>query len=232
MAANEDFTTYDVTEETGSTFTITPSRVSWVTLSRTDTSHVSDSKGANYFDGDFVHEFEMEYSNDGGFAVIAHWGLANVQKDIKSIEDDADDGVFLMHVATSYRIAAFEGGSGPLGIISDLDEDTHYYVRIVRDDDGGVNNQGRITAYVFTGGFDDTLIGSNFVDFTAHYDFEYVYACTSYDSDDNITVDGFTENLDLHAKQDYTREDISSLASDDTNLGTDFSTSDYTDVAS
>ena len=233
MALKENFTTYDVTDGTGSTYTVTSSRVSWNDMARTETSHVSDSKGANYFDGDFIHEFEMEFSDlVGSGNVVSHWGLANVQKNMASIMNDKDDAEWFYHYSTYFYVDCVDGGDITESESLTLEAGTHYYVRIIRDDDGGSNNAGQVTAYVFKVSFDGTLVGSISAEHTIQHDFEYIYASLSYnDSTGGHSVDGFTENLDLYARQDYTREDSSALASDDTNLSTNFSTSDYIDVA-
>jgi hypothetical protein len=233
MALNEDFTTYDVTDG-GSTYTVTASRVTYDDMERGETSHVSKDIGSGFFNADFVHEFEMEMSNlVGGSNMAAHWGMANVQKDMKSVEDDGDDAEWFYHHTANFYVACVDAGVSDVSSALLLTQGTHYYVRITRDDDGGSNNAGLVTADVFTGGFDQTLVGSISAEHTTQHDFRYVYASASHSGFvGGQSSDGFTENLDLHPTQNYTREDSSALASNDTDLSTDFSTSDYKDVAS
>lgn len=202
--AYEDFTTYTEVDP-GNDITVDSStKVSWVDLQARDiTAHLYKDKGIDYFSGDFTHKFEVQFSNVANITQMAFWALANSVGDIedwKSANEDAHmfniyddtenlDLYILENGATVYdRWAA----PGPLA-------STTYFIEIVRDDDGGANNTGRLTAYIRTGSHTGTLQDTLVVDCSAgeQNDFRYLYAVQTRDTANPGGVDGFTQNLDI-----------------------------------
>lgn len=199
--AYEDFTAYNETDE-GTNVTVITNKVSWSDLDRDETSHVSISKGAAHFSGDFEHKFEIQYSDVVSNPQVIWWMLANRQADEKTLRTDDETYVHLHHYRNDYiRIQIIEGGSirGNDSFVTPV-SGTTYYITLSRDDDGGANSTGRYTVEIrtesHTGTLVDTLIADCSVD--EQNDFEYIFALASYD--DNTTphtADGFTQNLDL-----------------------------------
>lgn len=203
--ATEDFTTYDETDE-GTNVTVIAAKVSWVGVDRDETSHVSDSKGVNHFSGDFTHKFEFQASNMDNSAQYSHWALANAQADSKTLVDASADFYHFRsrNAAGTYQLRLFvvENGSGTNDEWTGGAEGTTYFVTISRDDDGGANNTGQLTAEIHTGDYHPGGVHKDLltVDCSAgeQNDFEYAFGFMSYD--DNTTSragDGFTQNLDL-----------------------------------
>ncbi len=200
--AFEDFTTYDETDE-GSTVTVTSSKVSFTSLTRDEEAHVSDSKGTAHFNGDFTHQFECEVTASSGFNVTTFWGLANVQADLKTIIDASGDAIVFNAQVTvpQFYLQIVENGTPNSNNSVNLTKGTRYYVTITRDDDGGVNNTGRVIAFIRTGSHGGALFDTLLVDCGVgeQNDFEYVYGLMSFDDGvGGITMDGYTENLDLN----------------------------------
>jgi hypothetical protein len=201
--AYEDFTTYTEVDA-GSDITVDSAvKVSWSDLyTRQDTGYLYKDKGVNHFDGDFTHKFECICSSKIGDALLAFWMLSNTVGDVKDAEDANDD--FLVFTQSGHTITLYlriyENGS-----VVDSDSwacslATLYYVEIVRDDDGGVNNTGRVTAYIRTGSHSGSLQATLTADCSAgeQNDYRNVYAVATYDYDVGLSVAaGYTQNLDL-----------------------------------
>lgn len=195
----EDFTTYDETDEVGNV-TVISSKVSWATLSRNHTSHVSRSKGSNHFRRDFEHLFEIQLSNVVSSPVICFWALANVQLDLKALRDAGGDGAQLLHYQSArLELHVLENGSYTRDIWASASANTTYYVTLARDDDGGANSTGQYTAEIRTGSHTGTLKDTLTVDCAAgeQNDFEYIFGLMSYDDNSPSWADGFTQNMDL-----------------------------------
>lgn len=201
--AYEDFTTYDETDE-GDNVTVIASKVSWVSLTRGESSYVSKSKGSNHFSGDFTHQFVCNFSDRFSYALVGAWALANVQNDLKGIVDSSGDGLFFGQESSAlvFKLYTVENGSLNGDISITFTASTDYYVTIVRDDDGGANSTGQITATIRTG----SHVGSVFDILTVdcgvgeQNDFEYIYGLQGYDSGSGGagSISGYTENLDLN----------------------------------
>jgi hypothetical protein len=96
-----------------------------------------------------------------------------------------------------------ENGSLSIDENNLFEDGVWHYIRIVRDDDGGVNGTGQLKAYIATcdyddngGALEDTLV----LDCGAgeQNDFRYIYAMATYnDVTPNYTIDGGIANLNL-----------------------------------
>lgn len=199
--AIENFTTYDETDE-GSNVTIIASKVSWNDLARTHTSHVSDSKGAGHFSGDFEHKFEFQFSDRVNDPIAVPWALANAQLNSKALADAGADAAFFWQYRDGLRVRLLENGAFNDSLVFVGVDGTLYFVTIKRDDDGGVNNTGQLTAEIHTGDYHPagTHVDLLTVDASAgeQNDFEYIFGLMTYDDNSGgNTIDGFTQNLDL-----------------------------------
>lgn len=204
--AYEDFTTYTEFDESGDITVDSATKVSWVNLkSIQDTGYLYKDKGVNHFSADFTHKFEIQFSNVTDTAVLFNWMLANAIGDWRDLyvadEDFYAFGVYYANENLQMRI--IEGG-----VITDDDTwltpgpqaSTTYYIEMVRDDDGGVNSTGRLTAYIRTGSHSGVLQDTLVVDCSVgkQNDYRYLYAMATDDSGSGTSsIDGFTQNLDI-----------------------------------
>lgn len=198
--AYENFETipYDETDES-TNITLAGTKVSWAQLRRKDTSHVSDSKGANHFSGDFEHKFKVQFSNRVDTPLVCFWALANAQLNFKALIDSSANAAVFHHYGTTLYLRALENGSLNDALTYTGLDSTTYYITLSRDDGGGTNNTGQYVAEIritsHSGELKDTLT----VDCSEgeQNDFEYIFGCMSYDDNYDGDTDGFTENLDL-----------------------------------
>ncbi|KKN32399.1 hypothetical protein LCGC14_0814170 [marine sediment metagenome] len=198
-----DFTTFTEVDP-GADITVAASKVTFTNvLGRQDTFYVYKDMGAGYFNGDFTHRFEIEFSSVGDGTLIDFWGLANSINDRKGVVDASEDGIYLwvFDDTESVRLGVIEDG------VQTSDEwsqpgpqaNTTYYITVTRDDGGGVNGTGRITAEIRTGSHAGALQDTLTVDCGVgeQNDFRYLYAGGSYDDNSTAnTASGFIQNLD------------------------------------
>ncbi len=203
--AIEDFTTYTEVDP-NSKITVASSKVSWDDLSRNEEAYVYKEMGYHFFDSDSTHKFKMQFGDYGnGYSCFAaHWALSEHIDDICGLQTSGYSGVVLFEYNYDYRIylRIIDQGSPTTDTWSGAEKDTLYYVTITRDKDGGANNSGRYTAYICTGGYygeggnlEDTLQVDS--QLGAPVDWTYIYACNTYNDGSSMTVDGWTEDLDL-----------------------------------
>lgn len=206
--AYEDFTTYTEFDE-GSDVTVdSAAKVSWVLFRpRYSTYYLYKDKGVNHFSGDFNHKVECYFSvmyYDWPF--YAHWMIANIVGDMKDVADAAGDAhvlrVYDPKTGSKYfQLVIIENGVATADTSIEVSLSTLYFVEIVRDDDGGANNTGRLTAYIRTGSHTGVLIDTLVVDSSVgeQNDFRYIYALASYDTSSNYSTwaTGYTQNLDI-----------------------------------
>lgn len=204
--ANEDFTTYTETDP-NSHISKTSSKVTWTGLSNDEDAYVYKDKDVDHFNGDFVHQFEIEFSGVSGTPIGVHWAVANLVNDREAIRLGGN------MIGFSWEYTAAHGYGFHLfcldGEIVGYDWDgwdaespsTKYYITIQHDWDGGVNSTGRTTAWIRTGSQSGVLQATLIVDRgeDAAATFRYIYACQSCDKEMSTGINGFTENLNLSA---------------------------------
>lgn len=194
-AGYENPQTYDETD-VGNVITIdSATKVSWVDIDRDEARHVSDSKGAAHFGGDFAHKFECYYENEAGASLVVHWQLANSQTDWAAQITNTEDFV-LFYVFGSdddCYVRVYENGvsidddmwgdfnTGTLWFITATRTDaTKTYVFDIRDDGHAEPIHDTLT-----------IVANNALDF------EHVFFVNSYHDDNANPIDGYTQNLDL-----------------------------------
>ena len=198
----ENFTTYTEVDPGNDITVDSATKVSWVDFrTRVDTAYLYKDKGLNHFNGDFNHKFEIQ--DVAGYRSLGcHWALTKSVKDYEAIVVANEDGLFFFNYNDSYNLylRIVENGSLLSDVWAGNLASTTYFIEIVRDDDGGANNTGRLTAYIRTGSHTGVLKDTLVIDSSAgeQNDFQYVFAVTSADNNDNLnTSDGYTENLDI-----------------------------------
>lgn len=203
--AYEDFTGFTEFDEGGDVTVDSATKVSWAVLrSRFETAYLYKDKGVDHFSGDFTHKFEVQFSGHSGAIYSHYWMLANSIGDAKAIADAGGDALtfFLYGSGEDFYLRIFEnGGMGDDDYWNAGVASTTYYVEIVRDDDGGVNNTGRLTAYIRTGSHSGALQDTLIADCAAgeQNDFRYLYAVATYNDGGSSAYysSGFTQNLDI-----------------------------------
>jgi hypothetical protein len=199
--AIENFTGYDETDE-GDNVTRIASKVSWDDLDRDESSHVSDSKGAGHFSGDFEHKFECLWENHVGYGLVFYWALANVQEDWKTIDNASGDAQGFAFENENLGIYTLENGGVDSDVYETPAESTLHYITVARDDDGGANGTGQITVEIHEGDYHPAGTHKDLLTIDCgageQNDFEFVFGLMSFDDGTpNNTVDGYTQNLDL-----------------------------------
>ena len=169
----EDFTTYTEVDN-GADISKTASKITATAArSRQDQFYVYKDMGAGFFDGDFTHQFEIEFSSVGGNSVVAFWMLSNSVKDFYGVVNGSEDGIVFNlyddNPGEDLSLKVVENGSATTDTWSNPgpQASTTYYITITRDDDGGVNNTGRITAEIRTGSHAGALQDTLTVDCSA-----------------------------------------------------------------
>jgi len=200
----EDFTTYTETDP-NSRITKTSSKVTWTALTSGEKAWVAKFMGNDYFNGDFIHQFECEFSDPVWPAPSIFWTVADgpgfrdrANSSLNWYISFAWDDTIL---GAGFHLKCHRWADGP----TDYDvwegavASTRYYVTIQHDWDGGVNGTGRTTAWIRTGSHSGTLRATLSVDrgVGGQLAMDYIYACQTQDDEDEGYVSGFTENLDL-----------------------------------
>lgn len=207
QAGYEDFTTFTEVDEGGNITIDSATKVSWSgLLSRDKTGYVYKDYTANHFDGDFTHQFEIQFSNVGDAQVGIFWMLASSVGDLVDIMTANEDACafYVYDNAESLNLRFYEAGSAAdqdSWIAHGPQASTTYYVNVTRDDDGGADSTGQLVFYIRTGSHVGVLQDTLTVDASAgeQNDYQYGYVCATYDDSGNAnTTDGFTQNLDLN----------------------------------
>lgn len=205
--AYEDFTTYDEADE-GNNVTVISSKVSWVGLTEKETSHVSDSKGAAHFNGDFEHLFECQFLNTTLNPEFGFWALTNSQNDKTTLITISEDFVVFQQFTNSYFMFQnyINGNMNAQDYWDSASESTTYYITLNYDRDGGANGTGQYIAEIRTGSHLGTLQDTLTVDCPVggQHDYEYIFGLIGNDvgtGGDANYADGFTQNLDLQEEE-------------------------------
>ncbi len=205
--AIENFTTYTEVDP-NSKITVASSKVSWDDLSRNEEAYVYKDKGYDFFDKDFTHKLKVQFSDygSGSSCRANHWAVADVLDDEYGWITGFSSAVNLLEYNNDYRIylQIIDVGAPTSDGWTGAEPSVTYYITITRDRDGGVNNRGRYTAYICTNGYygeggnlEDTLqVDSQSLE-PDPVDYQYIFACNTYNDGNPMTIDGFTEDLDL-----------------------------------
>jgi hypothetical protein len=119
---------------------------------------------------------------------------------MKDAADASEDAISLNHYNNTIRLEVMENGSATQDPYS-ASSGTTYYITLSRDDDGGENSTGQVTAEIRTGSHTGTLQETLTVDCAAgeQNDFQYLYVPSCYDDGASQSSDGFIRNLDVNA---------------------------------
>jgi hypothetical protein len=195
--ATEDLTTY--TEVDPATYiSKTTTRVDWTNLPRNVDAYLYKDKGDAHFSGDFEHLLTTLYDAGQQYSAVGCWCLANILDDACAVA--AADGLFLQLSgrSTYFQLELYEylDGVAYSDISSQLAFDTPYYVKIKRDEN--VGDHGTLYAYIYSDAERTELVDTLTLTLHEKQDFRYIYAATSYNSNNPGYIQtGYCENLDL-----------------------------------
>ena len=212
--ATENFSAYTevdvldrITVDSGTQVTLTD-------FDRDDDRYLYIDKGAGYFSGDFTHRFVITPSSaTAQWSMVGFAVLANEIDDYKGIYDGAgetDDLIVfrVQHNANlNMSLLVYEDGVVVPEVDTPVDWaagswDTTYYVTITRDDDGGDNSKGVVTATIritsHAGAVQATLTNN---ELTEQNDFQYLYAVSAMNNGTSEDHDGVLQTLELKACQ-------------------------------
>ena len=182
--AIENLTTYTEVDPR-SEITVSSSRVTF-TNARNVACYVYKDFGANFFNGNFVHEFTVSFtSGSNTWEPFICWQLAN------SV-GPSYLGLFVQmrNYGSGVRILALDPND-PINI----NNGGVYYVRVRRDE--SIGTYGRLYLEVYSDSARTNLVGSKYKDLTAKDDFRYYYAFSSENAGTSYYASGYIENVDL-----------------------------------
>jgi len=198
---DDDYTEVDTTGR----LTVADSSITFDDIQNDEDSWVYKDFGADYFSGDFTVRFQWEltFQNSNGRLVLASFlnETGGTRSVIDDPDDEDDDGLYLYirlsgGITRNFRIATIEDGSSSEQTgASEYAEDTTFYVTLTRDDDGGANSTGQVTAYLCTTAYCTSgvnLVTSVSIDCSTgeQNDFRYFYAIDSYNAGEDFSHDG------------------------------------------
>ncbi len=198
----EDFTTYTEVDP-GTKVTVASTKVSWTDVEWDDAfTAVYSDKGADHFAGDFEHLLTIYASAIDIGGIISHYQLSNVLHGYYWIDNNAENGLFVMtwrDGSASYKIRAreFDAGTGYQDTYDSFLLNTPYYLKISRDE--AVGTYGTYYVYIYSDSSRTVLVDTLSIALhTSKKDYRYVFAMASPEADTTTEGHtGYTENLDL-----------------------------------
>jgi hypothetical protein len=203
--AYEDYTTFTELDPTSDITVESATKISFEDLTQSGGYRVFKDYTADHFDGDFTHQFEVQFSDNVSSCSVYPWTVANVLNTGSGIIGTPGEyaACFLIAGSLDFYLRLIEDGSIPQDSWPDAVESTTYYITIDRDDDGGVNSAGRYTMYIRTGSHEGALQDTLVVDAEVggQKDYRYLYALEDHGAGGG-SIDGFVQNLDINEVTD------------------------------
>lgn len=178
---NQDLTTFTEVDP-NTRITVTSTQASFSALARNEDAYVYKDRGADYFNGEFIGQFDFEitaHGDSGG--VVGLWGVANVIDDIQGIINSSEDALSVnawWNGSTLYLILAEIDGGVAYEVTYAISLNTHYYCTIKRNENLGT--YGRLYLRVYSDAARETLlIEKSLALHSSKKDFRYHYAVQS-----------------------------------------------------
>jgi len=197
----EDLTTYEEGDPYGE-LTVTSNRVTFTSWENQPSSWVYKDFGANFFNGDFEHTFEVMYTGESGvYTGWNIWALTNTVNNTQAIDDANGDYLAVRlgnYNGTQFNLTLQEINNGDLscGTSSNLSYNTLYYCTVKRDE--AVGTYGTIYLYIYDApskGAEDLVQTLQFA-LAAKNDFQYSFTTLShYVIPTAGTISGYVQNL-------------------------------------
>ncbi|NOY72948.1 MAG: hypothetical protein GXP14_11330, partial [Gammaproteobacteria bacterium] len=198
--ALEDLTTYTLVDP-ASDYTVTVDRVASDTANRDTTAKVYDDKGAAFFNGDFIHQFDSELtsSTTGSSAYwLCNWLMADVVSNYIDIV-----------IANGDCLSTFFHGSGTTFYLREVDggveyqdtwtftEGITYYFEVERDET--VGTYGTIYCRIYSDSARTTLLVTlNVALNSSKKDYRYIYTASSPNTSSGDSATGWAEKYELN----------------------------------
>ena len=209
--ATEDFTTYTKADPE-SHLTVTATRCTYTNLDKDTDTWIYDDKGASHFDGDFEHLLDVYLDASDNLGYVYHWALTQEVNDIRWLQTNLKEilgSFFYRSGGGVYQLYIVEwfNGSGYTDIYN-CSLDTTYYLKLKRDEAVGAN--GTLYCYIYSDPDRTTLLDTLSVSLHGKIDFQYIFACNTYNSGTTQKQSGYCENLDLQEAQTVSPTGIAS----------------------
>lgn len=195
------FLTFTEVDDPTGDLSQTAPRSTWTTLDCRDDAYLYRDYGAAFFD-DFAHHFTLCLTLTNQDVAPANkvvvWGVETGLGDFNAVKNDAgQEGVVIVYRASAnankyfLRIQEFENAATHNDDTAELDKDTVYYLRAVK-------NGTAYDVYVYSDSARTILVTSAGLTLQADHTFRYLYAPQSLDfATDGGVFSGYVENLDL-----------------------------------
>ena len=197
-ATYEDFTGYTEVD-TGGHITVTANKLTGV-VPETAESYVYKDFTADYFDGDYEMQWQMNVASSSEHAGLGVLVLANDIDDCRAL-DVASKG---MHVrvtgttAVDWDLKLCLEWQGTSNNVNALSYATDYYCTLTRDDDGGASSKGRYVLTVYSDTGRTSVVGTATVDSSAiQKDWRYLYPMSAYKIGDSDIASVVVDNLNI-----------------------------------
>ena len=201
--ADEDFTTYTEVDPVAY-LAVIAATVTMTSHDRDVDLYVWKDFTAGYFDGDFSHDIEFNYTETDTGSNSCVWALTNTLDDLKGIIDASGDEIAVEIYQNDIRAIEINAGSKTTSATYAFSDSTTYYLTITRDESAGT--YGTLYCYIYDnvarGGGD--LLETLSRTLTEKQDFRYLLVAQSY-NDGQTTKDtsGTISNLNLGTGLDY-----------------------------
>ncbi|MFC1789849.1 hypothetical protein ACFLYY_02655 [Patescibacteria group bacterium] len=190
-----DYTTWTEVDPNGR-ITVSENTIEYAGLTRSETAHIYNDYGVDFFDDDFEHLVSMDKDTDGSMYLWVA-GLSNVLKDYYAIYNDNDNAIFLSHGWDNVHaeLGELNAGSWYGDQYSSCCTDPRVYVIFERD--VNVGTYGTLYGYVYSDASRETLVDTLSLTLHADLDYQYYYALNTYNDSGGNTQSGYIYDLDL-----------------------------------
>lgn len=199
--ATEDLTTYTEVDP-NSKLTVISNKITCINLYRPDGAYIYKNKGLNFFDADFIHNFEIFI--DGTTVFNSHafpWMMSN-DLDVFINLKDASKSFICVYLfqfndfSQIYIVEEHAGGEYTQNY--NLSYDENYYLQIERDE--SVGTYGTLYLRIYSDSSRITLLTTLTLNLHSKIDFKYIFAMNSMDDSGSETsaFNGYVQNYDLN----------------------------------
>lgn len=193
--AYEDYTGYTEADP-NNRFTVAQNQITITNLPRNEDAYVYEDFGVGGVPDTFTHQLEAECTGHGsGFTRFNCWAATDDVDDAWYWYSNNSEALSLgcdWDENNSYvRFTLFNHlDSNNNDVAASLDEDTRYYLRIVR-------SGGSITVYIYDDSGRTSLVDTISVSVTAGRTYRWLYAVGSWSQANPVAISGVVANLDL-----------------------------------
>ncbi len=209
--AYEDFTTYTEVDPSSQVTVDSATSVSWSDMDRIQDTYVYIDKGAAYFDTDYIHRFEFQFSDRNDTPSMEAWALSN---NLGSHQDHIDGGwdrtYFLIHNNAAYLRYMKDGAVDDGDNTGALDDGVQYYVTITYD-----ASRQEVVSYIRTASHVGPIVDVLAIQPSVDENYQYLYVICSNGTGAAGTSDGSVQNLDLMEDSVSPYEDFTTYTTTD-----------------